>query len=383
MKLVILCLTILFGISAQAKNSFPNIEGMAQKQAVKNLIENGDLSMIYENMKAGNWSVAETQLETYRNRLKEDKQNYPPEPSSEDVNWLVSAFDREISKGMGQIKEKELQEHQSEVAATEKTDDGKIVKQGLDAMEAKYNALVVSKFVTSISAEKLDEVIKDFRQYDTYRRASPRFKTDNGSDEDYLYFLNLRLPDEYGGGLGMEQNLEALSNAMAEAKTQNHKFSNPIYGKFNELLQSGVPKLIAVNADNAKKAAAQEQKDHAAADARAKEEDRLAGIKNNTKECKAAKAKRNYCNAMMVKGGMERTIANETEIGKETGFVNARKLHGAGSTKIYMDQQSKKASAEYNSITGKTINRSVCGISGNQISAKIEEDVERLCGTID
>lgn len=380
MKLIILCLTVLFSVGAQAKNSFPGIEDMAQKQAVRNLIQNGDLSMIYENMKAGNWSVAEAQLETYQNRLK-DKENYPQEPSAEDVNWLVSAFDREISKGMGHVKEKELQEKKTAATTEEATGDGSVVKQKLEAYEAKYKDISTTSYASKITAEQLDTLVKDLKDYQYMASLSPRYRGNNDIAGDEFFMSQIWKPaqfESYADG----SKVEITSNSLAKLE-KDRKFANQTYAKFYELLTAAVPKLIANNQAAAKKADEDYEHEQAAANARAKEEDRLAGIKNNTKECKAAKAKRNYCNAMMVKGGMERTIANETEIGKETGFVNARKLHGAGSTKIYMDQQSKKASAEYSSITGKTINRSICGINENQISAQIEKDVERLCGTID
>jgi hypothetical protein len=131
-----------------------------------------------------------------------------------------------------------------------------------------------------------------------------------------------------------------------------------------------------------------QQKDHAEkvaqASAAIEAKHQAADQKNNSKECVAAKSKRDYCQLMQAVQISELQIEHENKVGAQTGYVNAALLRNVGSRKINLEEQAQVAQGKYQAAAGKPIQVSDCNltvvpIQDVKIGTDIRSDVTKYC----
>ncbi len=156
-----------------------------------------------------------------------------------------------------------------------------------------------------------------------------------------------------------------------------------------EICAQHIAKLNKVGAEHAKVAKAKRKVEQ---ELLAKEQQDMqkkldmAEAKDNTTECKAARAKANYCGRMNMVRMFELQIEHENEIGKQVGYVNAVNLRNAASNKILYEKEATTLQNQYHQLSGQSINKGMCNIIDDQafsshVGLDTGSDMRKFCAS--
>lgn len=254
-------------------------------------------------------------------------------------------------------------------------------KKWLQNIESKYGSQTSQSFEKNVTMEKLNEILNDFRDY---RDLSQAEGIKDGGDS---LFIGLTNPPQKFDVQGDLENYKNSLGGSADAQGENkeHQFKNATYGKMYEFLKIGIPRQIANINDAGKKEDAERLKSEKLAAAKSAEEQKKLNKLAATPECKTAKAKREYCKYRQLAKIFSIKMEQEKEVGRQSGFVNAKKLRDDANAKINFEKWAEKENSKYQQLTGKSPSSSECPLPTEgqfevRMPSSIVSEVTRSCG---